>query len=183
MEQRKLRKRIPLKKVTEKILLHDPLSFMANKASIQARKAAEHQELVLIEIWFDKHYYNRYQHGDESGKRNGIDPDLVKEIIIQSISWLISCSGRYKFFRFLNTDKENDPYHRIVLQKNTKEGLLNIVTEFHWITLRRYEVTVKTAMVTDEFRLSDGQFALRLDDTGCVVLKMENNKPREMVQL
>jgi len=49
--------------------------------------------------------------------------------------------------------------------------------------LLHYEVTVKTAMVTDTFRLSDGQFAVRLNDSGCVILKMENNKPREVVQL
>lgn len=181
-EQRKLRKRIPLKKVTKQVILHDPLAYIANKASVQARKAAEHEELIHIEIWFDKHYYSRYQHGDESGKRKGIDPYLVKEIVIQSISWLTTCSGRFKFFSFLNYEKEMNS-HRIVLQKNTEEGLLNIVTEFHLMELRRYEVTVKTAMVTDGFRLSDGQFALRLDDSGCVILKMENNKPREMVQL
>ncbi len=183
MEHRKLRKRIPLKKTTEQVILHDPLLFIANKASFQARKIDEHKELIHVEIWFDKHYYSRYQHGDESGKRNGIDPDLVKETIIQSIAWLTTCSGKYKFFRFLNADKGNEQSYRIVLQKNTVDGLLNIVTEFHWIALRKYEVTVKTAMVTEEFRLSDGQFALRLDDTGCVILKMENNKPREMVQL
>lgn len=61
--------------------------------------------------------------------------------------------------------------------------MLNIVTEFHWMELLHYEVTVKTAMVTDTFRLSDGQFAVRLNDSGCVILKMENNKPREVVQL
>lgn len=72
---------------------------------------------------------------------------------------------------------------RIVLQKQTKEGLLNIVTEFHWVELRKYEVTVKTAMVVADFRLSDGQYALRVEDTGCVVLKMENNKAREVIQI
>lgn len=59
MEERRLRKRIPLKKTTEKVILHDPLSFIANKSSNQARKTAEHEELMNIEIWFDKHYYSR----------------------------------------------------------------------------------------------------------------------------
>lgn len=89
----------------------------------------------------------------------------------------------YKFFRFLNHVKEGDHFHRIVLQKETNDGLLNIVTEFHWIPALHYEVTVKTAMVTETFRLSDGQFALRVNDSGCVILKMENNKPREVVQI
>jgi len=31
--------------------------------------------------------------------------------------------------------------------------------------------------------LSDGQFALRVHESGCVVFKMENNKPREVVQI
>lgn len=31
--------------------------------------------------------------------------------------------------------------------------------------------------------LSDGQFAFRLYDSGCVILKMENNKPREVAQI
>jgi len=182
-EPRRIRKRIPLTKRPAGAFMVDPLAYIANRSSEQARKIHIQEEKIFVHLWYDKHYCIRFQHGDETGKREGIDPVMIKETVIRSVSWLITCSGLYKFFRFLNHLKEGDYFHRIVLQKQTAEGLLNIVAEFHWIELLHYEVTVKTAMVTDAFRLSDGQFALRLNDSGCVILKMENNKPREVAQI
>jgi len=180
-EPKRIRKRIPVTKRPAGAFMIDPLAYIANRSSAQARKIDTYEEKIFVHLWYDKHYCNRFQHGDEWGKREGIEPMMIKETVIQSISWLITCSGLYKFFRFLNHVKEGDHFHRIVLQKQTREGLLNIVTEFHWISLLQYEVTVKTAMVTESFRLSDGQFALRINDSGCSILKMENKKPREMI--
>lgn len=182
-EPRRIRKRIPITKRPAGAFMVDPLAYVPNRSSEQAKKIQLHEEKIFVQLWYDKHYCTRFQHGDESGKRVGIDPVMIKETVIQSISWLITCSGMYKFFRFLNHVKEGDHFHRIVLQKETNDGLLNIVTEFHWIPALHYEVTVKTAMVTETFRLSDGRFALRVNDSGCVILKMENNKPREVVQI
>lgn len=182
-EPRRIRKRISITKRPAGALLVDPLEYVANRSSKNARKIDIQEEKVFVHLWYDKHYCNRFQHGDESGKREGIEPLLIRDTIAASIAWLITCSGLYKFFRFLNHKKEGDYFHRIVLQKQTNEGLLNIVTEFHWMELLHYEVTVKTAMVTDTFRLSDGQFAFCLNDSGCVIMKMENNKPREVVQV
>lgn len=63
-----------------------------------------------------------------------------------------------------------------MLQKETGDGILNVAVGFHHIIDNKYEVTVFTAMVTDAFRISDGQFVVLIDGAYSVLYKMDNKK-------
>jgi hypothetical protein len=47
---------------------------------------------------------------------------------------------------------------------------LNVIVEYHYINKNKYEVTVRTAMCKDEFKISDGQYKIEIDDDGNSVL-------------
>jgi ribosome-binding protein aMBF1 (putative translation factor) len=69
------------------------------------------------------------------------------------------------------------------LQEPTDEGRLNIVIEAHLINLDTYEITVKTAMRNDSFKISDGQFALEIFENESVLKRMERGKIIEIYRL
>ena len=80
-EPRRIRKRISITKRPAGALLVDPLAYVANRSSENARKIDIQEEKVFVHLWYDKHYCNRFQHGDESGKREGIEPLLIRDTI------------------------------------------------------------------------------------------------------
>lgn len=49
-------------------------------------------EKIEFDIWFDKHFYIREQHGDKEGKRDGICIDIRGRIIL----W-VALKSRTKF--------------------------------------------------------------------------------------
>lgn len=85
----------------------DELEFTKNKCSENARKHSNLFESIEFEIWFDKHYHNREQHGDEDGKRHGIENELVINLINKSAMHLIFYSLKVRSFSFLNFDLLN----------------------------------------------------------------------------
>src|SRR5580698_6012168 len=128
MSERPLRKRIEYStKGTP--ALEDPLEFVENKCSSNARKILTHFEDVEIVLWFDKHYHDRHQHGDESGRREGINPDIVKELVTKSIRHLIVYSTIVKGFVFANYDgyQSKGLPERVVLQEQLNNDMLNVV--------------------------------------------------------
>lgn len=170
------RPRIDTSAVIGEIIV-DEHAYIENKGSKNARKIVEKSEQVYIEVWYDKHYISRKQFGNNDGsKRDGIEEEVIQHLVSDSLCHLIHYSFVVKGFAFINKKDQNDRTLRVVLQRETKNGLLNIAVGFHHIDNNRYEVTVFTAMVEDAFRISDGQYVLTLDGATSELKKMDNRK-------
>ncbi|RKR82787.1 hypothetical protein BDD43_2975 [Mucilaginibacter gracilis] len=169
------RKRITKELIGEIVV--DELAFSENIGSKNARKIGEKSEQLHIEIWFDKHYLNRVQFGSDDGeKREGIDEETIKELVKHSISHLINYAFKVKNFAFVNSTNPASHSLRVVLQKDTADGLLNVAVGFYERKIGKYEVTVFTAMVTDTFRISDGQYVILIDGDESSLKKMDNRR-------
>lgn len=180
INQNTKRKRIPLQKATASII-DDPLAFIPNKSSIKAKKVFTEVENITVELWFDKHYHDRDQHGDDFGKRDGITNDIVENLVKRSIKHMIFYSNLIKGFNFLNRNhKQHERPLRIVLQEDTEYELLNVVIEAHFLNINRYEITVKTAMCKDNYTLSDNQYAIQIDGEGSILKKYDLKKVSEV---
>jgi hypothetical protein len=179
MQEKTKRIRIPIKK-TISVQLQDPLSFISNKASDKARLIKESSEQIKIELWYDKHYCDRNQHGDDNGKREGIDHSVVENLVLDAIKHLLFYSSVVPGFAFINSGK-NERASRIVCQREMDEVMLNVVIEVHYKSLCEYEVTVKTAMRVDDFIMSDGQYAVELFGIDNSVLKLKARKKVEEI--
>lgn len=162
-------------------LATDTLAFGKNLSSENARHISTFVENVELDIWFDKHYFHRFNHGDENGERKGIDFDNVKELIEMSFRHLLFYGSKVKGFHFLN-NKSNPQERsiRIVLQDTYSErsvdDMLNIIVEFHLINFNKYEITVITAMSCHDFKMSEGQFALEIKGKTDSILKQNIGK-------
>jgi len=166
------RKRI---EITEKMLgakvVVDELAFVKNKCSDVARHIEDIPNLIKISLWHDKHYVDRVLHGDESGPRDGIDYETIKKVVSQSLNHLLFYSSKLDNFKFLNDIQPGFKPIRFLLQQPSLETTLNIVVEIHFINFNKYEVTVVTAMSTDTFKVSDGQYILEMPEKDFSILK------------
>ena len=174
MEPREPRKRI--KYVPKGVpAIEDNLTFLKNKCSDHARKVLMTIEEIQIELWFDKHYYNRHQHGDEEGKRDGIDPTTVEKLVKKSFRHLLFYSSSVQGFKFINFASFPLPV-RVILQEWSAGSKLNVVIESHFKDICHYEVTVKTAMCTEEFRVAIGQYCIEFQGGNSVLYRNDNKK-------
>lgn len=176
MQSKQKRKRIDYSTKVGEVVV-DVEAFVKNKSSERAKKITTASEQIEIDIYFDKHYFDREQHGDNEGKRDGIENETVQSLLIEAAKHLFYYSIRNRIFSFVNFDLGTRP-ERIVLTKEIDGELpLNIVAEYHYLSLNKYEVTLKTAMKIDNFRLSDAQFQLIIhsDDTS-TLNRFEKNK-------
>lgn len=158
--------------------IEDELAFIKNKCSDQARKILINFEEVQVELWFDKHYFNRHQHGDADGKREGIDPKTVETLVQKSLRHLLFYGSTVQGFKFVNYSSL--PAARIILQETSGDSKLNVVIEAHFLNLCHYEVTVKTAMCTDDFRVAMGQYCLELQGDNSILYRNDNRKMIEV---
>lgn len=168
-EQKRKRKRIIYKPPTANVI-EDPLELRANKSSDKARRVFTTIENITIELWFDKHYLDRCQHGDELGKREGIDYNVVENLIKRSLKHLITYSTLIKGFNFTNWNDQTHERVRVIVQEQTKYGVLNVAIEVHVLEINKLEVTVKTAMCKDDFYMRHNQYSIELLGD-CSVLK------------
>ncbi len=159
----------------------DPQAFVQNKVTQRARKVKSVNEPMLYEIWHDKHYCDRYQHGDENGRRDGIDPDTVHGLLQDAIPYLMLFSASHAGFRFLNHDGNLDETVKTVLQKPTPAGMLNVVIWSHMIDPTFFEITIKTAMVVEDFRMDFGQYAVEINDKEVILKKMKERRTLQFV--
>jgi hypothetical protein len=150
----------------------DEVAYTQNKSLVNAKKVLDKSHHIEIEIWCAQHYYSRAQLGDENGKRAGIDEESIKEVVVNSIQHLFYNSFKLKTFTFINFEHGTRKI-KIVLQVYKKEGILNVVTEFHHLEKNKYEVTVITAMQEDGFSIGVGQFALEIDGDSSVLRKFD----------
>lgn len=176
MQRKNKRKRIDHSAKVGEVVV-DVEAFVKNKSSENAKKISTIAEHIEIDIYFDKHYFDRQQHGDQEGKRDGIEIDIVKLLLIEAGRHLFYYSIRNKAFSFVNFEVVLRP-ERIVLTKEVDGELpLNVVAEYHYIGLNKFEVTLKTAMKIGGFKLSDGQYQVVLHPDGTsTLMRLERSK-------
>lgn len=155
-------KRKRIKRDIKEIEVIDPLEYKNNCASKNAHCIHTYDELK-VELWFDKHYNIRRTLGDDNGKRDGIDVEVVQNLIIEGFRYLLDIYLRGIQFSFINYFDPINPdkkTHRIVLKRAINETFLNIVSEIHYLDTSKFEITIITAMVVNDFHISDGQYAI-----------------------
>ena len=174
MEEDKKSQRPRIQRPQTTPAIADPLEFKGNRSTPNARLVCNVIDKSECEIWLDKHYHIRYQHGDENGKRIGIEPAIVESVVKKSIKYLLAFSSMVKTFKFINYVGQNEPLVSVVLKEESHGSTLNVVIQVHFLEINKYEVTVKTAMCVEDFRIESGQFAIVLDETGAVLKKWVN---------
>ena len=165
VENKRKRKRIVSAEKKGEIVI-DVESFIKNKSSNNVKKIKSTKEEIEIDIYFDKHYIFRNQIGDENGKREGIGYDFVESILLESTKHLIYYALKIKGFTFINFDEGFR--HRIILTQYFNDGTdnLNVVVEFHYLSMHKYEVTVITALRNNDFHFNDGSYQIELHQDG-----------------
>lgn len=180
MENKRKRKRIDFAEKKGEIIV-DVEAFIKNKSSGNVKKIQSAKEEIEIDIYLDKHYYLRNQIGDENGKRDGIGYDFVESILLKATKHLIYYALKIKGFTFINFD--GGFKQRIILTKHFDNGSddLNVVVEYHYLSMHKYEVTVVTALRKNNFYFNDGSYQIELheDDTSGLN-KNELNKVKKI---
>jgi hypothetical protein len=154
-----------LKKPTEKLIkVEDDLKFEANACSQNARKISSY-ECFHFEVWIDKHCLLRQFGGENEEARKGIGIDILEDLVSRGFRYLTAIfleNPNFKFIKFVE-DRERDM--RIVIKERNDDGeMLNIVVECHYIDISLYELTIITAMVIEDFRISDNQYVLQVNN-------------------
>lgn len=179
-------KRTRIKKNIKDIeVIEDPLVFKPNCASQNAQCIHKYDELK-VELWCDKHYHQRRTFGDGNGKRDGIEIDGVQDLIIISFKYLLDIYLRgipFKFVNYFDPKKPNNNFHRIVLKTPTENGILNVVAEIHYLETSKFEITVITAMVIDDFKVADGQYSLMIRNDRVVLSRNIQKRMNEIYRL
>jgi hypothetical protein len=163
----------------ENNIVKDELAFVENLGSKNAREIKIISEKILFEIWHDKHYVIREQHGDEEGKREGVNNEAVERLIVNSFRHLLFYSARIKGFTFLN--HENSAITRTILKDSySQDESLTVVIQVHFRSFNKYEATVITAK-SGNFALGAGQYYIEFEDENSSVLKrLDNGKITEV---
>lgn len=174
--EKPIRQRIPYKKPEFAVpLIVDEIAFVKNKCSEKARKITTIRENLKLHIWFDKHYQDRHQFGEDNGdKREGIEPQVVEDLIVRSIKHLFFYSSTLMNFKFINLDSNNAI--RINLRDTTHPVPLNVVIEVHYHELNEFEITVKTALCVSDFWKKQGRHTLEIDQETSILYRCDNGK-------
>lgn len=141
---------------------------------------------LKVELWCDKHYFHRRNFGDSSGEREGIEIEMVQGLIIKSFKYLLDIYLKgvpFKFINYFDPSKPNKKKERVVLKEILKDGILNIVAEIHYLDTSRFEVTIITAMKTDNFKVADGQYSLRVTKEQVLLNRMVRNSMSTVYKL
>lgn len=168
------RPRIPFKVKDTTPLILDELAFISNKCSEKARKIKTIKEALKLHIWFDKHYQDRHQFGEDDGeKRNGIEPQVVEDLIVTSIKHLFFYSSTLINFKFINLDKQNSI--RINLRDVSYDIPLNVVIEVHYLEVNEFEITVITAICVEDFWKKQGRHTVEIQGDNSILFRSDNN--------
>lgn len=154
----------------------DDKAFVSNSASEKAKKIHVFDETLNIEIWIDKHYQDRVYHGSNDGtKRDGIEYKSIEPLLIRSFKHLLYYSLKHKNFVFINHPPNNLNNIRLVLKELIiNELFLNAVVEYHFVDLNTIEVTIVTAMLIENFKMSEGQFGLEFAGNYSTLIQYRN---------
>ena len=179
-EERKKRPRIQVI-VGEKVI--DPLAFLENCSSTgTARIFHSCPEEICIEMHLDKHCHLRQIIGEDDGsKREGIELNLVQNLVQKSFKHILNYYLRNREYKIINYPEDRGNEIRIVLQEENEDGiLLNVAVECHFQNISKFEITVKTAMVHNQFRVFDGQFVLRIIGDSSRLFRFTNKNLKEI---
>lgn len=124
-----------------------------------------------------------YQHGDEFGKREGIDPDRVLALVEKSLKHLIIYSTHVRGFSFTKIDGSAIDPQKTVLQEEIDGMVLNVVIKAHLIDIHTFEITIITAMCVDDFRIFDGQYVIDIHGNTSTLLRKESKKMLEICSI
>lgn len=147
--------------------------FIANRCTNHAKKICSIDVRHIFEMWYDQHYIYRHQVGDENGKRIGIDTHIVEALVRKSVKHLAVYSSCVKNFTFINT-QPGIGATRIILRELLADTTLHVVIEVHLISINQFEITVKTAMCEDHFKIAAGSYCLEFDGDNSILFKMDN---------
>jgi hypothetical protein len=156
----------------------DKNTYGANSASTRARKTHVFDETLNIEIWIDEHYQNRVDKGSDDGsKRDGIEYQKIEPLLIKSFKHLLYYSLKHKNFIFINHPPNRVRNIRLVLKELIdKEVFLSVVVEYHYVDFKTIEVTIVTAMLVEDFMLSDGQYGIEFAGNHSTLIQCQSRK-------
>lgn len=166
----------------DKDLVIEKEMFVANASSENAKKILVFNENLNIEIWIDKHYQNRVYHGSDDGvERKGIEYANIEPVLIKSFKHILYYSLKHKNFVFINHPPKQVRSIRLVLKELIEDEIfLNIVVEYHFVDLNTIEVTLITAMQSDDFNISNGQFGIEFEDNYSKLLQFSGGRLNEV---
>lgn len=149
------------------------MEFVKNKSSDKARKVRTIRESIKLHIWFDKHYQDRHQFGEDDGeKREGIEPQIVEDLIVRSIKHLFFYSSTLNTFKFINLDTNNAI--RVNIRDIAYDVPLNVVIEVHYQDINEFEITVKTAICVENFWKKQGRHTVEIQGDNSVLYRCDN---------
>lgn len=178
--KRIIREIVTTSAITETVIVEE--GFTKNASSDNAKKTLVFNEQLNIEIWIDKHYQNRVYHGSDDGtERDGIEYSKIEPVLIKSFKHILYYSLKHKNFVFLNHPPNKVRNIRLILKELIEDEIfLNIVVEYHFINLNTIEVTLVTALKSDDFNFSVGQFGIEFEDDYSKLLQFNNGRINEI---
>ncbi|GAA4764664.1 MULTISPECIES: hypothetical protein [Flavobacterium] len=161
----------------------DSEAWHENCSSNNVRHHTNFVETLQVEFWYDKHYWDRLHKGDGDGEREGIEFEFVEPLVIKSYKYLMYYALKHRDLLFVNHPPPKDRRRnlRVVLrQKFDDKETLNVVVEYHFISLNKLEVTIVTAMSKEGFNLGDNQYAIEFIDDDSTLYRLVNSKVVEV---
>ena len=172
-----MRKRRKVALIKDRLVaIENEAEYKRNIGSVKAKRIKIGLPSVVFDLWVDKHYCDRSLFGDENGSRSGIEPKVVEELVTESLKYLVTYGSLLESFSFLNNGLSGERFKRIVLQRENETGKLSVVIEIHLVNESTFEVTVKTAMKVDDFRIGDGQYIIAIIDDKSILRKMRDGR-------
>lgn len=110
------------------------------------------------------------------------EPRTVESLVRKSVRHLIFYGSVVQGFRFVNFKSALSPV-RVILQEAAGLSKLNVVIEAHFLDINCFEVTVKTAMCTEEFRVAMGQYCIQIQGDNSTLTRNDNKKMVEVCSL
>lgn len=157
--------------------LEDPKEFKKNKCTEYAKFICNTSDNIETEIHIDKHYQTRHLIGSDNGdKRLGIEPEIVEALVKRAMKYLLAFGSMVKIFKFINYEGQSENPISVILQEGVDENTLNVAIQVHFIEINRYEITIKTAMCIEKFKVDYGQFAVIIEDGGATLNRCNNGK-------
>jgi hypothetical protein len=99
----------PRMKITDKMLgaeaVKDDRAFTQSLGSKNAKEIKTNPQNINLELWFDKHYCDRDQHGGDDGIKRDICPNTVEALVIKSFKHLLFYSSVVKGFYFFKSSR------------------------------------------------------------------------------
>lgn len=158
-------------------IIIDIETWLENCSSNKVRHHTTFTENFQIEFWYDKHYWDRLHLGDDDGHRKGIEFKYVEPLVVKSFKHLMYYSLKHRDLLFVNHPPPRTRNIRIVLRQTfTDKTTLNIVVEYHFINLKKFEVTIVTAMSNDQFKLGDNQYAVEFNEEQSTLIRLVNKQ-------